>query len=70
MAGALGSISAARGRKKVGERVWLLYHDCVPTVWPSMLRLSIDLPLEGEEDGRKCAAMLDNLDFADDMVGG
>ena len=70
MAGALGSISAARGRKYVGERVWLLYHDGVPTVWSPILRLSIDLPLEGDDEGRKCAAMLESLDLADVMVDG
>lgn len=68
MAGALGSICAARGRKKVGDNVWLLYHVGVPTLWLSMLRLSIDLPLEGEEEARKWAAMLDSLDFAEAMV--
>ena len=47
-----------------------MYHVEVPTLWLSMLRLSMDVPLEGVEEGRKCAARLDSLDLAEDMVGG
>lgn len=52
MAGALGSIWAARGRKNVGESVWTLYQLGVLILWPSILRLSIEPGGELEEGTR------------------
>ena len=60
MASASGSISAARGRKKVGERVWMCGGFLVEVV------------VEGsvvEEEGRKCATSFWRRVLGADMVG-